>query len=158
MTIIGSVINVLSKNITNNSLKLTGIFDPRINPPTSDMYINCVTDVVAIINRVISFSILAAITDGKNISAKPTINVWEASIASGTCSNIKIGIKGMPRYLNNGVYSARMSVKVPIAMTMGMTPIHISRTFIEPCKINSLTPLLLLLLSIAFSSPQRNEV
>ena len=52
-TTIKSEIIVLSINITNNSNKLTGIDDARISPPTSDRYINCVTEIVATMNLVI---------------------------------------------------------------------------------------------------------
>lgn len=50
---IKSEIIVRSINMTNNSNKFTGIDDARISPPTSDKYINCVTEIVATMNLVI---------------------------------------------------------------------------------------------------------
>ena len=63
---IGSVTNVLSINIIIRSKNFTGIFDPNNNPPTSDININWVTEVHAIINLVIAFGIVVAITEGIN--------------------------------------------------------------------------------------------
>ena len=91
--IIGRVTKVLWIKIIIKSFKLTGILEPSNKPPTSDMYISWVTDVAAIINLVISLSIEEAKTDGINISANPTTNVWEACTASGILSNSKRGIK-----------------------------------------------------------------
>ena len=106
-TITGKVIKVRSINIIINSFIFTGIFDPSRTPPTSDIYISWVTDTEAIMNLVISFVIvLAAKTDGNNISAKPTTNVCEAATASGTFNNFNIGINGVPNIWKIEVYSA----------------------------------------------------
>ena len=56
--------------------------------------------------------VLAAKTDGNNISAKPTINVWDAAVASGTWRSFKIGIKGVPNTWNIVVYSAIIKASV----------------------------------------------
>ena len=62
-------------NIMNNSPRDTGILEPNITAPTSDRYTNWVTDTAATMKRVISFGMVAPITAGRNISAKPTTRV-----------------------------------------------------------------------------------
>ena len=69
--IIGNVIIVLIKKITNSLPILTGIFEPKMTPPTSDKYINWVILNAPITNRVNSLCALSINIDGKNISAKP---------------------------------------------------------------------------------------
>ena len=156
---IGSVTKVLSRNISIKSFKFTGIFDPSKSPPTSDIYTSCVTDTQAIINFVISLVIvLAAKTDGNSISAKPTINVWDAAAASGTWRSFKIGMKGVPNTWNIVVYSAIAKANVARHITTGKTPNHISNTFLNPSLKNSLTLEELSAFSKAFLYPHEKEL
>ena len=50
---------------------LTGIFEPKITPPTSDKYINWDILNAPITKRVMSLLTPSINIDGKNISAKP---------------------------------------------------------------------------------------
>ena len=94
---INKLIIVLSRKRINNSGKFTGIFDPKISPPTSDKYINCVTDMTATINFAIGLVIVpAANTDGVNISVKPTIIVFDTASACGTSKSCNSGRNGNP--------------------------------------------------------------
>ena len=93
------------------------------------------------INLVIALVMLsAAMIDGVNISVKPTIMVFEASAASGTCKSSSSGRNGLPRISKIGVLFARRSARVHIAITVGRTPNHIPTAFLSPFSKNCPTP------------------
>src|SRR5699024_10974063 len=93
-------------------------------------------DTAATIKRDISASIDAPITEGKNISAKPTSKDSEASAAKGTCITSSKGTNGAPSQANTGVYYAIIKAINPKPITIGATPIHISKTFCIPSLKN----------------------
>ena len=79
-----TLIIVRSKNIRNISTMLIGILQPSIIAPFSDKNINCVMETTATTNLVICDVISdEAMTDGINMSVKPTTSVFEAASASG---------------------------------------------------------------------------
>ena len=77
-----------------------------------------------------------AMMDGVSISVKPTIMVFEASNASGTCSRFSSGKNGFPKISKIGVLLASAKAIVPIAITEGNTPNHIPTAFFIPFSIN----------------------
>src|SRR5690625_5724977 len=68
-------------------------------------------------------------TEGKTVSAKPIKIVSDASVAYGTCISSSNGINGIPNHWKTGVNSASISAISPNAITIGATPIHMSKTF-----------------------------
>ena len=76
----------------------------RISPPTSSKKSTWVTETTATMNRVIGTALVPAmITDGVNISVKPTTMVEAAAATSGTCRALRSGRNGMPSQSKTGV-------------------------------------------------------
>src|SRR5690625_5722531 len=72
---IGNVIIVRKIKNRIKSFIFKGSFDPNKSAPTSDIYINWVTDSVPMTNLVISLSMPLPKIAGRNISANPTTTV-----------------------------------------------------------------------------------
>lgn len=126
---IGNAIKVLNKNIIASLVKFTGIFEAKMTPPTSLKKMSCTILKAATINLVISLWTDSIIKAGKNISVKPTKIVSDAAFASGTWKSSNNGTKGVPSHVKSGVVSATINPSVPIAITTGSTPTHMSSTF-----------------------------
>ena len=129
---IGNEIAVLIKKMINILPMPRGILDPKITPPTSDKYSSCEIESAATINLDISADSAPMIRVGRYISVNPMNRVFDTRSASGTPNISSNGTNGAPIQVKIGVYSAAIVPSVPIAITTGSTPNHISSTVLYP--------------------------
>ena len=78
--------------------------DRQLGAENQSAYFVQVTETTATMNRVIGTALVPAMmTDGVNISVKPTTMVEAAAATSGTCRALRSGRNGMPSQSKTGV-------------------------------------------------------